>query len=115
MRSRSVRFRSAAAIVAIVLPTTLMAQSANQPGAQVLTPVGYRDSAKVHRVPAGYDLNIMSDGHVRVENRTTGDYTDFHNPVQAKLEYPLLITDGPLLPGGSISADRRSHIMIRRG
>ena len=89
MPSRSARFRSAAAIVAIVLPTALMAQSANQPSAQVLTPVGYRDSAKVHRVPAGYGLNIMSDGHVRVQSRTTGDYTDFPRPDTSQARVPF--------------------------
>jgi hypothetical protein len=89
MPFNSAGFRLAAAIVAIVLPTTHMAQSANQPGAQVLTPVGYRDSAKVHRVPAGYDLNIMSDGHIRVANRTTGDFTDFPRPEASQARVPF--------------------------
>lgn len=58
------------------LSTHLAAQDDTK-SSQVLTPFGYRDSAHVHRVLAGYDLIAMSDGHIRMENPTTGDYIDF--------------------------------------
>jgi hypothetical protein len=70
-------FRLLAGIVLLSLSTTLMAQDATQSGTQVLTPFGYRDSANVHRVPLGYELNLMPDRHIRMENPVTGDHIDF--------------------------------------
>jgi hypothetical protein len=67
------------AIAQLALPGCLMAQVAQHAG-QVLTPFGYRDSAKVHRIPPGYDLNRMDDGHIRMENAKTGDHIDFPKP-----------------------------------
>ena len=43
----------------------------------VLTPWGHRDSANVHEVAEGYELTRMPDGHMRMENPTTGDHVDF--------------------------------------
>jgi hypothetical protein len=77
------------AIITMAFPTMLMAQNAAQQATQVLTPFGYKDSAKVHRVPAGYNLNIMSDGHVRMENRTTGDHVDFPQPTASQARVPF--------------------------
>ena len=48
---------------------------------QALTPFGYRDRAKVHRVPEGYELISMPDTHIRMHNPTTGDVIDFPKPV----------------------------------
>jgi hypothetical protein len=62
--------------IILFLSTALMAQDAAQRAA-VLTPLGYRDSAHVHRVLPGYDLTCMPDGHIRMENPATGDHIDF--------------------------------------
>ena len=57
-------------------------QHANSQGVtQALTPFGYRDRAKVHRVLEGYELISMPDTHIRMHNPTTGDYIDFPTPV----------------------------------
>jgi len=77
--------RLATAVIAIAVPAALMAQ---QP-TKVLTPFGYKESAKVHRVPAGYNLNIMSDGHVRMENPTTSDHVDFPRPEVSQVRAPF--------------------------
>jgi hypothetical protein len=66
-----------AGIAVISLSTALEAQDAVSSSKQVLTPWGYRDAARFHEVPDGYDLTIMPDGHVRMENRSTGDRIDF--------------------------------------
>jgi hypothetical protein len=81
--------RLATAILAVGFPSALPAQSTNSNSTQLLTPFGYRDSAHLHRVPAGYDLNIMSDGHVRMENRVTGDYTDLPRPNTSQARVPF--------------------------
>lgn len=60
-----------------------MQDAAAQGATQVLTPFGYRDSAKVHRVPEGYELIRMPDTHIRMHNPKTGDYTDFPKPIAA--------------------------------
>jgi hypothetical protein len=85
----STGFRFAMAIIMIALPTELIAQDGAQQATKVLTPFGYKDSAKVHRVPAGYNLNTMSDGHVRMENRTTGDHVDFPRPMASQARVPF--------------------------
>jgi hypothetical protein len=78
-------FRFAVAIIMVASPTALVAQTSPQ----VLTPFGYRDSTKVHRVPAGYNLNVISDGHIRMENGTTGDHVDFPQPVVSQARVPF--------------------------
>src|ERR1700746_4021542 len=77
------------AIIMIALPTELIAQDGAQQATKLLTPFGYKDSAKVHRVQAGYNLNIMSDGHVRMENRTTGDHVDFPRSTTSQARVPF--------------------------
>jgi hypothetical protein len=54
-----------------------------QDATQVLTPLGYRDRANVHRVPEGYELIRMPDTHIRMHNPKTGDFTDFPKPILA--------------------------------
>lgn len=68
------------AMILLSLSIALLVQNAAKAGPQVLTPFGYRDSAKVHLVHAGYELTGMPDGHMRMENRQTGDHTDFEKP-----------------------------------
>jgi hypothetical protein len=77
---------TAAGMLLLSLSTYLAAQDATQ-SSQVLTPFGYRDSAHVHHVLAGYDLVAMPDGHIRMENATTGDYIDF--PISPGARKPL--------------------------
>jgi hypothetical protein len=62
------------------LSTGLLAQQSVQHGTKVLTPFGYRDSSDVHRVLPDYELTIMEDGHIRMQNPRTGDYVDFEEP-----------------------------------
>lgn len=77
MLPKTIRCHLAAGIAVISLSTQLEAQDPAASSKQVLTPWGYRDGAHFHQIPDGYDLAIMPDGHVRMENRTTGDHIDF--------------------------------------
>ena len=61
---------------------------------QALTPFGYRDRAKVHRVPEGYELISMPDTHIRMHNPTTGDVIDFPKPVIPQKRTTPLPDDG---------------------
>jgi hypothetical protein len=79
MFSKTWWFCAAGAIAQLVVPSALIAQAVAHNG-QVLTPFGYRDSAKVHPVRRGYNLNCMEDGHIRMENAKTGDHIDFPKP-----------------------------------
>ena len=73
-------YRLSIVIILLSLSTTLIAQQTVQHGTQVLTPFGYRDRANVHRVLPDYELSIMEDEHIRMQNPTTGDYLDFEKP-----------------------------------
>jgi hypothetical protein len=66
---------------------------AAQGATQVLTPFGYRDSTKVHRVPEGYELIRMPDTHIRMQNPKTGDYTDFPKPIVANQQKKAPLPD----------------------
>jgi hypothetical protein len=81
MLLRRLGYRLSGGIIFLALSTALMAQN----GTQVLTPVGYLDKANVHRIPPGYELTRMTDGHIRMANPTTGDYKDFPKPITAKV------------------------------
>jgi hypothetical protein len=83
MLSHVIGYRLSIVSVFLSLSTALIAQQTVQHGTQVLTPFGYRDSANVHRVLPNYELNIMADGHVRMQNPSTGDYVDFEEPESA--------------------------------
>src|SRR5215469_6427329 len=80
MLSHVVGYRLSIVSVILSLSTALIAQVTVQHGKQVLTPFGYRDSANVHRVLPDYELSIMEDGHIRMQNPTTGDSVDFAEP-----------------------------------
>jgi hypothetical protein len=73
-------YRLSTVSVLLSLSTALIAQQTVQHGTQVLTPLGYLDSANVHRVLPNYELNIMEDEHIRMQNPTTGDHVDFAKP-----------------------------------
>ena len=83
MFSHVIGYRLSVVGVFLSLSTAVIAQQTVQHGKQVLTPFGYRDSANVHRVMPDYELNIMEDGHVRMQNPSTGDYVDFAEPESA--------------------------------
>ena len=77
MLLKIISYHLAAGIALLSLSSAVKAQDASQKSKQILTPWGYRDSAYVHEVPEGYELTNMPDGHVRMENPTTGDHVDF--------------------------------------
>jgi hypothetical protein len=66
-------------LLCLSLPFSIQ-DAAAQGDVKVLTPVGYRASANVHRVLPGYDLVRMPDEHIRMENPITGDHIDFPKP-----------------------------------
>jgi hypothetical protein len=70
----------ATAVVLLWAPAPSKAQDAVQSPGKILTPFGYQDAANVHRVPEGYALVRMADGHVRAENPTTGSCIDYAIP-----------------------------------
>jgi hypothetical protein len=80
MLLKTISYHLAAGITLLAFSTALKAQDVASSSKQVLTPWGYRDSANFHEIPDGYDLAIMPDGHVRLENPTTGDKVDFQKP-----------------------------------
>jgi hypothetical protein len=65
-----------------------------QDATQVLTPLGYRDKANVHKVPRDYDLIRMPDEHIRMQNRITGHYIDFPKPVATNQIKPSFTDKG---------------------
>jgi hypothetical protein len=86
MLLKTINYPLAAAITFLSLSSALKAQDAASGSKQVLTPWGYRDSANVHQIPDGYELTVMPDGHVRMENPTTGDKIDFQKPAAAAVK-----------------------------
>jgi hypothetical protein len=86
MLLKIVSYHLAAGIALLALSSTLKAQDPAPSSKQVLTPWGYRDSANFHEIPDGYDLAVMPDGHVRLDNPTTGDHTDFEKPAAATVK-----------------------------
>jgi hypothetical protein len=72
---------SAGGVILSLVLACVVQKAAAQGATQVLTPLGYRDSANVHRVSEGYELISMPDTHVRMQNPKTGDYIDFPKPV----------------------------------
>jgi hypothetical protein len=80
MLSHVIGYRLSTVSILLALSTALITQQTAQAGTQVLTPFGYRDSANVHRVLPNYELSIMADGRIRMQNPTTGDYVDFAEP-----------------------------------
>jgi hypothetical protein len=80
MWSQVVGYRLSTVVILLSLSTALLAQQAPQNGTQVLTPLGYRDRANVHCVLPNCHLNIMADGHIQMQNPTTGDHVDFAKP-----------------------------------
>jgi hypothetical protein len=83
MLLQTIRYHLAAGTCLLSLLSAVNAQDATPGSKQVLTPWGYRDSANFHQIPDGYDLIIMPDGHVRLQNPTTGDHIDFPKPAAA--------------------------------
>jgi hypothetical protein len=83
MLPKTISYPVAAAITFLSLSSALKAQDAASGSKQVLTPWGYRDSANVHQIPDGYELTVMPDGHMRMENPNTGDKVDFQKPAAA--------------------------------
>jgi hypothetical protein len=83
---------SAGGVILSLVLACIMQKAEAQVATQVLTPLGYRDSANVHRVPQGYELISMPDTHVRMQNLKTGDYIDFPKPV-VKNEQRVPFTD----------------------
>jgi hypothetical protein len=86
MLLKTISYQLAAGIALLSLSSALKAQDTAPSSKQVLTPWGYRDSANFHQIPDGYDLTIMPDGHVRLENPTTGDHIDFEKPAAAAVK-----------------------------
>ena len=80
MLSHVVGYRLSTVSILLSLSTALIAQQTVQHATKVLTPFGYRDSANVHRVLPDYELSVMADGHIRMQNPSTGDYVDFAEP-----------------------------------
>jgi hypothetical protein len=78
--------RFAGSVLLSLLLPFVMQDSTAQVVRQVLTPFGYRDADQVHTVPQGYELAVMPDGHIRMENPTTGDHTDFPKPAAANAD-----------------------------
>jgi hypothetical protein len=88
MLMKIISYPLAAGTTLLSLSSALKTQDAAPSPKQFLTPWGYRDSANFHDVPDGYELATMPDGHVRIENPTTGDKVDFAKPA-AKAVKPL--------------------------
>jgi hypothetical protein len=86
MLLKTINYPLAAAITFLSLSSALKAQDPASGSKQVLTPWGYRDSTNVHQIPDGYELTVMPDGHVRMENPTTGDKIDFQKPAAAAVK-----------------------------
>jgi hypothetical protein len=86
MLLKIISYHLAAGIALLSLSSALKAQDAASSSKQVLTPWGYRDSANFHEIPDGYDLTVMPDGHVQLENPTTGDHIDFEKPATAAVK-----------------------------
>jgi hypothetical protein len=86
MLLKTISYHLAAGVTLLSLSAALKAQDAAPSSKQILTPWGYRDSANFHQIPDGYDLGIMPDGHVRLENPTTGDHIDFEKPASAAVK-----------------------------
>jgi hypothetical protein len=86
MLPNTLGFAFAAAISLLSLPANLPAQDSQQ--ALALTPFGYRDRAHVHKIPPGYGLVVMPDGHMRAENAITGNHIDFADSVETDARLP---------------------------